>query len=316
MKSPKKKKIKNNKQQQRGGKKKKREKERKKENARTWKRDRRGNHMSADSRTKIFRAFNDSIKEVLIEFIVEPRASMLDIGRHNEEICSVLMKSDLKQYTFVESTYTNQIERREAWDKIMLIHKHSVGPHFKPIDVVDMVTTDFLTERISVDIKGKYKYVSCFDESQLMNGFNNKTKATNLIKNVADSLEPGGIFFGSVVDSAIVFSGVDRSSGRIIMANDMYKLEISTPSFKEFGTFVELRMNDSSEFLGSLVHFPTLINICKEYGLKMLEIQNFEEFYEDYEDIVEKKLMARGCHIRPEQLKPLRLYTTFVFKKF
>lgn len=272
--------------------------------------------MSSDSRSKTFKAFNDSIKELMIEFIVAPETSMIDIGRYNEEICPPIMRSGLNRYTFVEKNYTNQVERREAWDKVLLMNRHTSGTAYrKPVEI-DMDSTDFIAENISDDKKGKYDYVTCFDGFQLMTGFNDRHKAARLIRNVADALKPGGIFFGSVMDSAIIFSGIDRSSGKGSMATDIYRIDMSSSSFKEFGTSIEFTLNGSGDFFGSLVHFPTLINLCREYRLKMLDIQNFEEFYNDYKSSVDKKIMYRGCKVRSDQLKPFRLYTTFVFKKF
>lgn len=271
--------------------------------------------MSADPRFRVFKAFNDSVKEVLIDFIISPETSMMDIGSHNEEICPVIMSSGLKRYSFVEKNYTNQVERKEAWNKIMTAYKHSGGDRRKVVDVVDMLSTDLITENFPPDIKGKYNYVACFDGFQLMYGFNDKERITSLVRNVAEALVSGGIFFGSVIDSSIIFSGVDRSSGRAVMATEMYRIELNTSSFREFGTGADVTLNDSGVFFGSLVHFPTLINICREHGLKMLDIQNFEEFYIDYRDSVDKRLMSRGFKVHMDQLKPFRLYTTFVFQK-
>lgn len=271
--------------------------------------------MSADPRFRLFKTFNDSVKEVLIDFLVSPETSMMDIGSHNEEICPALMNSGLKRYSFVEKNYTNQNERREAWNKVMAAYKHSSGDHRKTIDVVDMLPTDLIAESLPPGTKEKYNYVACFDGFQLMYGFNDKERITTLVRNVAEALVPGGIFFGSVIDSSIIFSAVDRSSGRAIMATEMYRIELNASSFREFGTGAEITLNESGVFFGSLVHFPTLINICREYGLKMLDIQNFEEFYIDYKDSVDKKLASRGCRVHMDQLKPFRLYTTFVFQK-
>ena len=156
--------------------------------------------MSANPKFKVFKAFNDTIKEVLIEFVVSPETSMMDIGSHNDEICPAIMNSGLKQYSFVEKNYTNQNERREAWDKIIALHKHSSGDYRKTVDVVDMLSTDLMVESFPPGVRNKYNYVACFDGFQLMYGFNDKERITSLIRNVADVLVPGGIFFGSVID--------------------------------------------------------------------------------------------------------------------
>ena len=271
--------------------------------------------MSHHSSSKLFKTFNDCVREVLIEFLVTPGSSLMDVGRHNEELCSPLIKSGLSHYVFVEPLYTNQVARKEAWDRVTSMRSAASNAYMNTVPSVEMIAADPTTEQFSPDMKSRYECVGCFDGSALMRGFNEKTKCVQLIKNISEVLKPGGFFFGSVIDSAVVFSSIDRMSDKVVIRNENYTIEINSPYLKEFGTTVELSLGHSDVLVGSLVHFPSLIEICREHGLKMLDIQNFEEFSYDYRDAVTKRLASYEFQVHSDDFKKFRLFTTFVFQK-
>ena len=82
-----------------------------------------------------------------------------------------------------------------------------------------------------------------------------------------------------------------------------------------------MKMTGLEDSIGYLVHFPSLVRICRENKLKMLDIGNFVSYYEERRKHYSEHLHKLGVlskqfpTLANEQKSVVQLYTTFVFQK-
>ena len=173
----------------------------------------------------------------------------------------------------------------------------------------------------------KYSAVACF--AGLDCAFTHPLGAETLIYNASQLLEDGGVFFGIMPDSSVLFTKANKQkiTGGIIPSKVGYELVIPEgctvqQAFDcEFQHLPFILRNTPpappNELPLYLVHCPTFIQICAKYGLMVLEIQNYVDFYEEnrqFHDITLKKMMG-ALKIHSHHLQRLGLFTTFAFRK-
>jgi hypothetical protein len=76
----------------------------------------------------------------------------------------------------------------------------------------------------------------------------------------------------------------------------LYTLEFENELFAHFGTKYTLKLDGLDDQNGFLIHFPSLIQIAKDHKLKMLDISNFHQFYDDRKYVLMLRLVVLSYH--------------------
>ncbi|MCO5605760.1 hypothetical protein L7F22_059944 [Adiantum nelumboides] len=173
--------------------------------------------------------------------------------------------------------------------------------------------------------------VTCM--GRLQDSFLKEEMVRSLLQNVVSILKPGGYFFGITADASTIWSkfqkavegahraAVFRSLPRV--HSEHYTISFEDDRFTPFGTRYTLQFADGVIFDGQqLIHFPSFIRLAEEVGLECIELQNLQEFYDDYRLHFPDLLRATCTNlVDPKGRLPqfahdiLSLYTTFIFKK-
>eukprot|EP01103_Thecamoeba_quadrilineata_P010821 TRINITY_DN2442_c0_g1_i1.p1 TRINITY_DN2442_c0_g1~~TRINITY_DN2442_c0_g1_i1.p1 ORF type:complete len:170 (+),score=19.82 TRINITY_DN2442_c0_g1_i1:349-858(+) len=162
----------------------------------------------------------------------------------------------------------------------------------------------------------KFDVVTCFNE--VGNSFQSSLSARTFLHNAACRLKPGGLFFGILPDSSSIWYKAQKGQNNTIRG-ELYTITFDNEQFTHYGTRYTLSMQGTTTH-EHLVHFPTFISLAKSESLKMLEITNFSEFFEDNKKNYGDKLKALNVldkkgKFQQSQSDIIGLYTMFIFEK-
>ncbi|EFJ24986.1 hypothetical protein SELMODRAFT_414216 [Selaginella moellendorffii] len=171
----------------------------------------------------------------------------------------------------------------------------------------------------------------------LQDSFSSEEKVKQLLENVVSLLKFGGIFFGITADASTLWSKYQKAVESALKTGtlrpgstiprvkaELYTITFDDDRFNIFGTRYQLRFADDGLAPQSqlLVHFPSLIRLAKEAGLEFIEIQNLDEFFEDYRHLFADAFTSNCSSFldpKGKLMAPIRdvlsLYTTFIFRK-
>jgi len=199
------------------------------------------------------------------------------------------------------------------------------GSQFKAEFLAKDCFNELLTE--SQAELGTFDAVSC--QFAYHYSFGSQESALTAITNVAKLLKPGGIFFATVPNAAIVS---ERLSAKVKSANSVYSLRrfnddpsLSFPvGLSQYGSkyyfSLEEAVDNCPEYL---VPMAELIRLAKSVDLELLMQRSFPEMYQHYCDVPEyNKLLHRmhvigddGSFLSDEEREVAELYLAFAFRK-
>lgn len=268
---------------------------------------------------------HDFVKCALLQQLVPPGATVCDLYCGRGMDTEKWSRAQIGRYVGVDVASSALEEAREQWDS----HNR---PYPADFCEVDPCMADLHSELRHMGLPADF--VCCM--GHLQDSFFNEEMVKRLLLNVASVLKPGGYFFGTTADSSTLWSkyqkavegahkaGSLRANGALPRVNsDHYAISFEDDRFTSFGTKYTLQFADAViSHNHVLVHFPSLIRLAEEVGLEYIEIQNLQEFYEEYRvqffDTLRATcgnlLDARG-RLMPFASDVLSLYTTFIFKK-
>ncbi|KAL7639958.1 UNVERIFIED_CONTAM: hypothetical protein RMT77_009371 [Armadillidium vulgare] len=235
------------------------------------------------SRIVYMRNFNNWIKSIFLsKFIGQIREeSHDDIKIIALDMCcgkgGDLMKwqkANIRHLICADIAETSISQCKERYE-----HLKKRGKIFSAEFVVADCTKTRLKQHLEVPEK-KLDIVSC--QFAFHYCFESLSQAETMIRNVSDVLRKGGYFIATIPDANKILSKF-RSAGSNSFGNEVFKIEfpesrLSEPSLfgDTYNFFLEGVVN-CPEFL---VHFPTLVRICKKYDLELVYNKSFEELYE------------------------------------
>jgi len=190
---------------------------------------------------------------------------------------------------------------------------------------------------------------------RLQQVMNDKMRALNFLHNVSASMNEGGCFFGFVFDSSVMWNKAQRAQTLRVkdaehkeqlitrIQGQLFTLDIpkssnpAQPQFAAHGSRHHMMMCDGSGQSHWMIHFPTLIKIAERVGLQLVQMDNFQTFFQEQRELfgsppcpssaspssLSASSSAALLHgvldhqgrIPPPLWELLGLYTTFVFKK-
>jgi mRNA (guanine-N7-)-methyltransferase len=116
-------------------------------------------------------------------------------------------------------------------------------------------------------------------------------------------LIPGGYLVGQCLDSSEIYARVWKrkttDSLTVVTKGGLMQIQFQNDRFEHTGSAYRIIINNNrtgggSDTLHYLIHFPTLLRIAKQFQLRMIEITNANEFYEENKRIYNDSLKQWG----------------------
>lgn len=110
--------------------------------------------------------------------------------------------------------------------------------------------------------------------------FETMAQAECMLKNAAECLQPGGFLIGTIPDANEIVSR-QRCSNSKSFGNDVYNITFlcdpqNPPLFGAKYNFHLDGVVDCPEFL---VYFPLFVKLARRYGLQLVNVERFDDFY-------------------------------------
>lgn len=262
------------------------------------------------------------VKHALLQQLVPPGSTVCDLYCGQGTDIGKWAQAQIGRYVGVDIAASTLEEAREQWNNLD-------RPYSADFCEVDPSSVNLETELRYMGLPADF--VTCM--GRLQDSFLKEEMVRSLLQNVASILKPGGYFFGITADSSTIWSkfqkavegahraGVFRVLPRV--HSEHYTISFEDDRFTPFGTRYTLQFGDGVIFEGQqLIHFPSFIRLAEEVGLECIELQNLQEFFDDYRLHFPDLLRATCANlVDPKGRLPqfahdiLSLYTTFIFKK-
>lgn len=242
--------------------------------------------------------------------------------KDENNLIKLLDRSIRKRYTALPFTLKCDIStERIDWSNIEAMPTFNIPENF----LTDESLPKLLPNVTDQPHMGRYDSVACFTGL----AFHHEETALTLIKNVSDLLKEGGFFFGIMPDSSVLFTKAhNQQTVNGVVKGEDYEIAFPNGNVTEFfqdyfqpkpitfRAFTEPNKEVKEASL-YLVHCPTLIKICAQNNLAMIEIQNLAEFYEENRKLHENNLKKILGTLKVHGKHTLRLgfYTMFAFQK-
>ncbi|XP_013111340.2 mRNA cap guanine-N7 methyltransferase [Stomoxys calcitrans] len=127
----------------------------------------------------------------------------------------------------------------------------------------------------------KLNLVSC--QFAFHYSFESLTQADCMVRNAAECLQPGGYFIATIPDAYEIMKRLRLSENGRSFGNDVYNIEFCSdtdpPPF--FGAKYQFHLEGVVDCPEFLVHFPTLVKLCRKYGLKLERKTTFADYYKE-----------------------------------
>ncbi|XP_067640895.1 mRNA cap guanine-N7 methyltransferase [Eurosta solidaginis] len=130
----------------------------------------------------------------------------------------------------------------------------------------------------------KLNLVSC--QFAFHYSFESLTQAECMVRNAAECLQPGGYFIATIPDANEIMRRLRQSSNTKSIGNDLYKIDFicDTDPPPLFGAKYQFHLEGVVDCPEFLVHFPTLIKLCRKHGLKLERKSSFADYYKESVD--------------------------------
>jgi hypothetical protein len=171
-----------------------------------------------------------------------------------------------------------------------------------------------------------YHVVWCWEGFDVI--LSSEAHITHLLRNVSALLMPGGYLVGQCFDSSEIYARVWKRKTTdtlsVVTKGGLMRLQFQNDRFEHIGSAYRVIINNQSGdgALHYLIHFPTFLRLAKQFQLRMIEITNANEFYEEnkrvYFDTLKRWGVLQKSHkfkFLPEQKDVLSLYALFTFQK-
>lgn len=188
-------------------------------------------------------------------------------GNISHLICTDIASVSLEQ---CESRYRDMLARSHR--------ERNAGRVYRAEFVSADCTKVRLREKYN-DPSIKLDLVSC--QFAFHYSFESLPQAECMLRNAAECLQPDGYFIGTIPDANVILAR-QRKAAANSFGNDVYQISFQTdttlpPLFGAKYNFRLVGVVDCPEFL---VHFPTFVKLAKNFGLKLVNVEPFDEFYE------------------------------------
>ncbi|RNA20301.1 mRNA cap guanine-N7 methyltransferase [Brachionus plicatilis] len=234
--------------------------------------------LAARSKSRIFymRNFNNWIKSVLINENLKiirndnRELSVLDLGCGKGGDSLKWINGKVSKVTFADIAENSLEECKNRVSKV------NFETNFVHIDATKELLKDKmencqLHELVSSQFVIHYSFES-FEQ------------ADTFLKNVSDSLNPGGYFIGTTTNAAELIKRLRQTESNSF-GNEIYQIKFYQDNkdyFNLFGVKFHFKLEGVVECPEFLVNFEALVRIAQRHGLKLLFKKTFAEFFNEY----------------------------------
>lgn len=177
----------------------------------------------------------------------------------------------------------------------------------------------------------KFSCISC--QFALHYLFESEATALTFFRNIADRLQPGGRFIGTIPDSDVIVRRIrDLPDGELSFGNSLFQCEFEPESRERqwclganpFGCAYRFTLSEAvGGVVEYLIPFALLVRLCGMVGLKLRCGDNFHKFYRDnvkkdgqYEAL-QRRMSVRDWRggFNAEEWEVAGFYRVFAFEK-
>lgn len=266
------------------------------------------------------RQFNNWLKFALIHLHTRPGASVLDLccGKGGDLI--KWTRARCSHYVGCDVARVSVEEAANRWNKMR-------DPPFRPV----LLVGDCFGVRLIKHIPQSrtFDIVSC--QFAIHYAFESEQRVRNLLHNVSDRLTPGGYFVGTTVDANVLIRKI-RSVEGLEISSSVYRVRFDEqfankrfPRGNPYGIRYHFTLDQSVEDCPEyLVHFPSFVELAKEFDLELMLLCNFHDFFiefasDDYPDfrkaLFHMNVLDESGTMPPDEWDAIYLYTAFAFRK-
>ena len=193
-----------------------------------------------------------------------------------------------------------------------------------------------------IDKKYFFDLVSC--QFAMHYHFESEQRLNSFLINVSSRLCEGGYFIGTIVEDNVIVKRLRNRKNiadnkyineKLTFGNEFYSVKFSQKNFNKnngpfgikYGFYLEDSIDNRDEegnikYVGEyLIVFKEFVEICKKFGLYLVEKENFTKFYQNnikddfYKRLSIKMFKDINTTNMKQQWEIIQLYTTFVFRK-
>ena len=192
-----------------------------------------------------------------------------------------------------------------------------------------------------IDKKYWFDLVSC--QFALHYHFESEQRLNAFLRNVSSKLCDGGFFIGTIIEDNVIVKRLRNRKNipnkyineKLTFGNEFYSVKFSQKNFSKkngpygikYGFYLEDSIDNRDEegnikyVEEYLIVFKEFVEVCKKYGLYLVEKKNFTNFYQEYikEDFFKrlsyKMLKDINTSNMKQQWEIIQLYMIFVFRK-
>lgn len=249
-----------------------------------------GRKERVKSRIFYLRNFNNWIKSQLISEYLKYIKDVKKMGEHLRvlDMCcgkgGDLLKWEKASITHLICTDIAEISVNQCKKRYIEIVKRSEKKKFSHKFDAEFFACDSTTTRLRERFRDpslKLNLVSC--QFAFHYSFESLTQAENMVRNAAECLEPGGYFIATIPDSCEIMRRLKLSPNGRSFGNDIYNIEFcsNTNPPPLFGAKYQFSLEGVVDCPEFLVHFPTLVKLCRKYGLMLSRKTTFANYYKE-----------------------------------
>eukprot|EP01091_Cochliopodium_minus_P002110 TRINITY_DN12001_c0_g1_i1.p1 TRINITY_DN12001_c0_g1~~TRINITY_DN12001_c0_g1_i1.p1 ORF type:complete len:334 (-),score=70.77 TRINITY_DN12001_c0_g1_i1:23-997(-) len=268
------------------------------------------------------RNFNNWVKVAIITKYCEKNYSVLDICGGKGGDLLKFREEKIGHYVLADVASGSVHEAKQRYlSKVMDVN--DIYSHKYPalFCIADCFKHRLFDENSRFDKRLMFDFVNC--QFALHYAFDSEKSIRNLLMNVTDRLKPGGFFVGTLPNSYRIIKKL-QTCGSNSFGNSVYDINFPSTEIKKFGMKYFFKLEEAVEDLPEyIVYFPFLVELAKEYGLEIVEVTPFHEFYNEltqvtsYEELMLKMRVVTKQYpeIPKDQWEVTSLYMVFVFQK-
>ncbi|XP_059899936.1 mRNA cap guanine-N7 methyltransferase isoform X2 [Gadus macrocephalus] len=242
--------------------------------------------LAARSQSRIYymRNFNNWLKSVLIgETLQRVRPSsrdvrVLDLGCGKGGDLLKWKKGHIKHLVCADIASVS-VEQCQSRYKDMTRRDSRNDQTFS----AQFITADCSKELLSEQLKEPgEQFDVCSSQFVIHYSFESQTQAETMLKNACDHLKPGGFFIGTTPDAYELVKRVEASDS-LKFGNEVFQVTFDKKgAYPLFGCQYHFSLEGVVNVPEFLVYFPLLEEMARGYGMELVFVKRFQEFFEKH----------------------------------
>jgi len=296
------------------------------------------------SRIIFLRSFNNWVKASIINKycrLLGRGASVLELCCGKGGDLDKYFMNQIKLFVGADIARESLVNAMERLKKIKN-EKYNNNLKIKCIFIKDDLSSPQNHFLEKINKKYYFDLVSC--QFALHYHFENEKRINAFLKNASERLCDGGYFIGTIIEDNVIIKRLRNRKNmldnkyineKLTFGNEYYSVKFYQKHFNisdgpygiKYGFYLEDSI-DNRDDEGNikyveeyLIVFKEFEELCKKYGLYLVEKKNFTKFYEDYSKIEQYKRLSNkmlkdldNINIK-KQWEIIQLYMVFVFRK-